>query len=113
MRPLRSRVENALAEIHRDGATITVTAVATRTGISRATLYRHPELITLIRVHRATDTNADTLTTTINQLHSVIEALAIRVRQHEERLRHIERSRKTGTQGKRNHETPAPDNGPD
>lgn len=76
------------------------TAVAQRSGISRATLYRHPEPIDVIRDHHARGVNADTLTelsTRVAQLHTIIEALAARVRQQEERLRQLEVPRRTAT----------------
>jgi AcrR family transcriptional regulator len=91
-------VEHALTELLHAGTGISITAVAAHTGIARATLYRHPELIALIREHRS-QTSADLTLTGLNadlaHLRIGIEAVADRVRHHEERLRRLERKGKT------------------
>ncbi|WP_216698922.1 hypothetical protein, partial [Arthrobacter sp. Br18] len=64
------------------------------TGISRATLYRNPELRTLIQEYRLRGAQGQTpsaLTTEIAQARASLEAVADRARQHEERLRRLER----------------------
>ena len=79
---------------------MSIAAIATHTGIARATLYRHPELIALINEHRAytgTDLTLTGLNTDIAHLRIGVEALAERVRHHEERLRHLERGRAIGS----------------
>lgn len=94
------RVEHALAAMVSDEADVTVSGVVARTGISRATLYRHPELIALIKDCRARLTDASTLSGLTAQIESVrsgLEAVAARVRLHEERLRDLERLPATGT----------------
>ena len=68
------------------------------TPASRAPLYRHPELIALINEHRAYTSTDHTITglhTNIAHLRIGIEAVAERVRHHEERLRYLERGRAT------------------
>ena len=92
------QVEQALAELQQAGIPASITAVAARTGIARGTLYRHPELIALIREHRdhaGGDVTLTGLNTDIMHLRLGIEAIADRVRHHEERLRHLEQERKT------------------
>ena len=94
------QVEQALTDLHHAGGRVSITAVATHTGIARATLYRHPELIALINEHRAhtgTDLTLTGLNADIMHLRIGIEAIAERVRHHEERLRYLERGRATGT----------------
>lgn len=93
-------VESSLARLTTGGSRITFTAVAIATGISRTTLYRDPQLVALINEHRARATEAGTLTslvTDIEHLRTSVEAIAKRVRNHEERLRSLERRHRTGT----------------
>ena len=93
------QVEQALTDLHQSGPRVSIAAVVTHTGIARATLYRHPELIALITEHRAhtgTDLTLTGLNTDIACLRIGIEAIAERVRHHEERLRYLERGRATG-----------------
>jgi len=92
------QVEQALTELLHAGTGVSITAVAAHTGIARATLYRHPELIALIREHRdhvGGDVTLTGLNTDIAHLRIGIEAIAERVRHHEERLRNLERKGKT------------------
>jgi len=94
------QVEQALTDLHQSGTRVRIAAVAKHTGIGRATLYRHPELIALIhehRTHTGTDLTLTGLNTDIAHLRIGIEALAERVRHHEERLRYLERGRATGS----------------
>jgi DNA-binding phage protein len=73
---------------------VTFATVAARTGLSRSTLYRHPELRALIKDHRIRGRNALTLTglaVEIDQLRRGLEAVAARTRRHEELLRHLSR----------------------
>lgn len=89
-----AQVEQALAEINNNGAAVTFTAVASLTGISRTTLYRDPEIVALVSEHRARAGEARTLsglTADIAHLRTGIEAIAERIRHHEERLRRLER----------------------
>ena len=75
---------------------ITFTAVAEQTGLARATLYRNPTLRVLIDEHRLGQIDTRTLSglsTEINHLRTALEAVAQRVRGHEERIRHLERRR--------------------
>ena len=86
-------VETACAELAATATTITFTAVAEHTGISRTTLYRNPALRAAIDEHRHHSHNPRTitgLTAEINHLRVALEAIADRVRQHEERLRRLE-----------------------
>ncbi len=62
--------------------------------------YRDPQLVALINGHRARATEASTLTglvTDIEHLRTSVEAIAERVRNHEERLRSLEGRHRTGT----------------
>jgi hypothetical protein len=95
---LVATVEAALAELADDDQAVTFTAVAQRAGVARATLYRNSTLRALIDQHRRDQIDTRTLTglhTEIAHLRTALEAIAHRVRDHEERLRHLERRRTT------------------
>lgn len=99
--PPLDRVEQACLALVDAGQPITFTAVADRTGLGRATLYRNVQLRTVIEEHRTRHTEARTLsglTTEVAHLRTALEAVADNVRRHEERLRRLEqrRSRRTG-----------------
>jgi len=84
------RVEQACLDLVTTDQPLTFDQVAARTGLSRATLYRNPELRAVIEEHRHRDREAHTLTglaTEINHLRTAVEALASKVRRHEEEIR--------------------------
>ena len=88
-----NRVERACAQLRHDGQTITFTAVAAHTGLGRTTLYRNPDLRAVIEEHRHRSITSGTLaglTDEIATLHTTLDALATRVRRHEEQLRRLE-----------------------
>lgn len=88
-----ARVEAACTELHHQGRPVTFTAVAAHTGISRTTLYRNHTLSTVIEEHRQHSHDPRTLTgltAEISHLRTAVEAVAHRVRQHEERIRRLE-----------------------
>jgi Family of unknown function (DUF6262) len=92
------RVERACGDLAAERTPITFDAVAARAGLGRATLYRRPELRAVIEDHRQTAREAFTLTglnTQINQLRATLDALAGKVRRHEERLRVLEHRSRT------------------
>ena len=92
-----NRVERACAQLHHDGHAVTFTAVATRTGLGRTglgrtTLYRDPTLRAVIEQHRHQTAASGTLTGLTDEiatLRSAVEAIADRVRKHEEQLRRL------------------------
>lgn len=91
-----NRVERACVELHHDGKDVTFTAVATATGLGRTTLYRDPTIRAVIEEHRhrtATSGTVTGLTDEIATLRSALDALAARVRKHEEQLRRLDRKR--------------------
>lgn len=86
-------VETACVDLTTAHTKITFAAVAKQTGISRTTLYNHPELRAVIDEHRHRPSDPRTITSLtheIRHLRTAIEAIADRVRQHEERLHHLE-----------------------
>lgn len=94
---LVDRVEQACAEIGDAGAALTFAAVAERVGVSKATLYRRPELRAVIEEHRSRGREAHTLTglvVELDQLRHGLEAVAAKVRRHEEVLRDLQRRSK-------------------
>jgi hypothetical protein len=94
-----ARIESACAELA--AAAITFQEVATRAQISRTTLYRRDDLRAVIEEHRALGREATTLsglTVQIDQLRRGLEALAAKVRHHEETLRRLERARRNTKQ---------------
>jgi AcrR family transcriptional regulator len=93
---LAHRVEQACRDLLAEGQPITFPDVATRAGTGRTTLYRHPELRALVEEHRQRERDALTLTglaVQIDQLRATLEALAAKVRRHEEQLRQLSRRR--------------------
>jgi hypothetical protein len=89
-----TRAEQACSQLADDGHLVTFTAVAALARISRATLYRDPALRALIEEHRHRAAEANTLTglaADISALRTSLEAVAGRVRRHEEQLRHLSR----------------------
>ena len=91
----RQHVEDVCAAIILSGEPITFDEVAARTGLGRATLYRNPDLRTIIEEHRARGREAHTLTgltTEIAHLRTALEAIAETVRRHEEELRRLRKT---------------------
>lgn len=85
-----AEVEQTCAELAAAGQPITFTAVAARTKIGRATLYRNTEIRAVIDEHRTRQTDARTLTglaTEVAHLRTIVESLASTVAQHDEQLR--------------------------
>jgi hypothetical protein len=88
----RNRVERACAQLARDGKPVTFTAVADLTGLGRSTLYRDPTLRDVVEANRhqaATGGDVAALTDEIATLRTALEALAEKVRRHEEQLRRL------------------------
>jgi len=87
---LTERVELACQELAAASAPITFDAVADLAGVGRATLYRRVELRAVVEEHRQQTREALTLTgltVQIDQLRATLEAVAAKVRRHEEELR--------------------------
>lgn len=92
-----NRVERACAELLREAQPITFTTVATRTGVSRTTLYRDQSLRAVVEECRTRSHDPRSLSgvvAEVSHLRTAVEALAERVRSHEEQLRRLNRSRK-------------------
>jgi len=86
-------VETACSELANQGEPITFTVIAELTSISRTTLYRNPQLRAVIDNHRSHTHDRRTLTglaTEIAHLRNSLEAIASRVHDQEERIRHLE-----------------------
>ena len=87
-----ARIESACVELLRDSQPVTFTTVAARSGISRTTLYRDQNLRTVVEEHRVRSHDPRTLSglaSEVRHLRTAVEALAERVRQHEEQLRRL------------------------
>jgi len=92
-----TRVEAACADLAAAGQPVTFNEVAARAQISRTTLYRRADLRAIIEEHRAHGRDATTLTglaVQIDQLRRSLEAVAAKVRRHEETIRRLERDRR-------------------
>jgi len=92
-----TRIEAACAELAAAGQPVTFREVAARAQISRTTLYRRADLRAVIEEHRALGRDATTLSglaVQIDQLRRSLEAVAAKVRRHEEQLRRLERARR-------------------
>ncbi len=93
-----AKVEAACAALAAAGKPVTFGEVAGRAGVSRTTLYRRADLRAVVDEHRARGRDATILTglaVQIDQLRRSLEAVADRVRRHEEQLRRLERARRT------------------
>lgn len=91
------RVEAACIELAAAGQPITFAEVAARSRISRTTLYRRRDLRSLVEEHRTRGREANTLsglTIQVDQLRRSLEAIAAKVRRHEEALRRLEQKRR-------------------
>lgn len=92
-----SKIEQACADLIADQQPVTFTQVAARTGLGRTTLYRNPSFRALIAEHRHRAAHAATLSglaDDVTALQTAIEAIAGRVRRHEEQLRQIVKQRR-------------------
>jgi hypothetical protein len=90
---LPAQVHTACTTLAHHGS-VTFPAVAEHTGISRATLYRRRDLREIVEAHRDRDQQTLTVTglaTQLDQLRQALEAVAAKVRRHEEDLRAIKR----------------------
>jgi AcrR family transcriptional regulator len=97
MRDDITRVEAACAALAAEGRPITFAAVADRSNVSKTTLYRRPDLRAVVEEHRSQGRDANTLsglTVQVDQLRHSLEAVAAKVRRHEETLRRLERQRR-------------------
>jgi hypothetical protein len=93
----QARVEAACAALAAAGQPVTFAEVAARTQISRTTLYRRADLRAVVEDYRARGRDATTLTglaVQIDQLRRSLEAVAAKVRRHEETIRRLERARR-------------------
>lgn len=91
---LASRVEAACAQLADAGASVTFTAVAANAGMAKATLYRRPELRAIVEERRIDSREAHTLSglvVEIDHLRQGLEAVAAKVRRHEEEIRALRR----------------------
>jgi hypothetical protein len=89
-----TRVEAACAALADAGAPVTFTAVAARAGVAKATLYRRPELRAVVEERRIDSREAHTLSglvVEIDHLRQGLEAVAAKVRRHEEEIRALRR----------------------
>ena len=90
--PLNDRIEAALRQLTAQGTRISITAVAALANIPRSSLYRNVAARDHIQ-QRIAETRADSeknLALEILRLNTIVDALATRVRNQEERLRHLE-----------------------
>jgi hypothetical protein len=89
-----AKVERACADLLRNADEVSFTTVAAVSGISRTSLYRDPTLRSVVEEHRTRSHDPRTmsgLASEVGHLRTAIEALAERVRHHEEQLRRLER----------------------
>jgi hypothetical protein len=95
-----AKVEEACTTLRSRRQSITFTAIAQITGISRTTLYRNPVIRAVIEEHHAQNIDDPRtitgLTSEIDHLRTAVQALAARIRNQEERIRQLEQTRKTG-----------------
>jgi hypothetical protein len=95
-----AKVEEACTALRSQRKSITFTAIADATEISRTTLYRNPAIRAVIEEHHAQNIDDPRtitgLTSEIDHLRTAVQALAARNRNQEERIRQLEQTRPTG-----------------
>ena len=87
-----ARIEQSVRRTVPRRQPVTFTTVAERAGISRTTLYRDQSLRTVVEEHRIRSHDPRTLSglaSEVGHLRTAVEALAERVRRHEEQLRRL------------------------
>ena len=92
-----ARVERACAELVHDAEPVTFAAVAERAEVSRTSLYRDDNLRAVVDEHRQRGREPRSLSgivAEVGHLRTAVEALAERVRRHEEQLRRLDRTPK-------------------
>lgn len=90
--PLNERIEAALRELTSQGARVNITAVAALAGIPRSSFYRDAAARELIH-RRIAETRRGSEKNVVSEVHRLgllVDALAARVRNQEERLRRLE-----------------------
>lgn len=95
MNAIHTRVEQACISLADSHQPVTFTAVADAANVSRATLYRNPELRALVEHHRqaaAPTSTLDRLDEDVATLRIAVEELAKQVRRHDEQIRRLNRS---------------------
>jgi AcrR family transcriptional regulator len=91
---LVARVEEACTELVEGGEAVTFAAVATHAGVAKATLYRRLELRAIVEERRRSDREAHSfsgIVVELDLLRQGLEAVAAKVRRHEEELRALRR----------------------
>ncbi|MDA8265446.1 MAG: DUF6262 family protein [Actinomycetota bacterium] len=99
MSDLASQVEEACRALVEEDSAITFAAVADHVGVSKATLYRRPELRAAVEEHRARARDAHSLAgivVELDHLRQGLEAVAAKVRHHEEEIRQLRRQLSAG-----------------
>jgi hypothetical protein len=89
------RVRDACEQLLAAGHDVTFTAVAQASGIARATCYRNRDLRSIIDAYRARHGEQLTLTALADRIDSLaqtLDALAEKVRRHEEEIRSLKRA---------------------
>jgi hypothetical protein len=69
------RVEKALRDMRRQNATITISSVSRRAGVTRKSIYRRDDLVALIRAHRPVAAVTDDPAPPPNTETSIVAAL--------------------------------------
>ncbi|MDA8359400.1 MAG: DUF6262 family protein [Actinomycetota bacterium] len=93
-----AKVERTCTELLQRGQPVTFTTVAATAGISRTSLYRDQTLRTVVEEHRMHSHDPRTMTglaSEVGHLRTAVEALAERVRHHEEQLRRLDSARRS------------------
>lgn len=86
-----NQIERACADLARDGHPITIAAVAEHAGLARSTIYRRPELRTIIEHHQQTvpDGTITAITDELQTLRATVQTLADTVRHHDAQIRRL------------------------
>ena len=88
------KVDRACSEIVALGQVVTFAEVSRRANVTRNSLYRHPELRQTVEGYRTISRRSHTfveLSAQVEELRALVDAVATKVRHHEEQIRHLNR----------------------
>lgn len=97
-----AKVDQACAEIVALDQVVTFAEVSRRAKVTRNSLYRNPELRQMVEDYRTISKRSHTfieLSAQVEELRDLIDAVATKVRHHEEQIRHLNQSVGNQTHG--------------
>jgi len=97
-----TKVDQACTEIVALDRVVTFAEVARRAHVTRNSLYRNPELRQMVEGYRMNSKHSHTfieLSAQVEELQTMVDAVATKVRHHEEQIRHLNQAVENSTHG--------------